>query len=134
MARRRGQGPRRPIKGFRPGKEPPQLRKQRAKQQFGKMSGTQERLVDMFAERTPQESRRLIRAWRIGFLAGAIALAAIGGALFVWSIIAGAVLEAFAIVLFFLWWRLHRQREALEAMADAVSGTGPGKKDRRKKR
>ena len=124
MARNRGQGPQRQIKGFRPGKEPPRLRKQAAKQQFGDLSPSQARMVEMFAERTPDEARALIRRWRIWLLAGAIALAVLAAGLFIWSTIAGVIVAILALVVLFLWLRLHRQREGLEAMADAVSGRG----------
>lgn len=130
MARHgRGRGPQRPIKGFRPGKEPPQLRKLRAREQFGDVTPTQERLIEVFAERSPDEARVLIRRWRIGLLAGAVVLAVLGALLYGWSIIAGVVVHVLAAVVLFLWWRLHRQRAALEAMADVVSG--PGKRGRK---
>ncbi|HUG41099.1 MAG TPA: hypothetical protein VMM12_11470 [Longimicrobiales bacterium] len=129
MARQgRGPGPQQPIKGFRPGKEPPRLRTQRAKQQFGDLSPTQERLVEVFAERTPEEARRLIRRWRIGLLAGAIALASLAAVLFAWSAIAGVVVGILAVVGLFLWWRLRRQSGDLEAMADAITGQRKGKR------
>ncbi len=131
MARQgRGRGPQRPIKGFRPGKEPPELRKKRAKEQFGELSGAQERLVELFADRTPQEARTLIRRWAMGLLAGAIALAVLAVALFPWSAVAGVVVGVLAIVLLALWWRIHSQREALETMADSVSGPGKGRRRR----
>lgn len=128
MARGRGQGPQRPMKGFRPGKEPPELRKQRARQQFGDMTKSQQRLVDLFADRTPEEARGLMRRWRIGLLVGAIAFAALAVALGFWSTTAAVIVAILAVVLLFLWWRLHRQREDYEAMADAVSGPGGGKR------
>ena len=130
MARRRGQGPRQPIRGFRPGKEPPQLRKQRAKEQFGDLSPTQERLVEVFAERTPEQSRGLIRRWRLGLLIGAIVLAVLAAGLIAWSWIAGTIVGILAVVVFFLWWRLHRQSQALETMADAISGPKAGRRSR----
>ena len=118
----------RPMKGFRPGKEPPQLKKQRAKQQFGELSGTQERLVELFAERTPEESRALIRRWQVGMLAAAIALAVIAGVLALWSWIAAAVVGVLSAVVLGLWWRLRRQREAFEEMADTVAGASRKKR------
>ena len=131
MARHgRGQGPQRPIRGFRPGKEPPRLRQQRAKQQFGEMNAAQERLVEMFARRTPEESRAMLRRWRVALLVAALALLVPGAALYFWSIIAGVIVHVVAIVLLGLWWRLQRQREALEAMADAVSGPRKGRRRR----
>ncbi|MEX0891935.1 MAG: hypothetical protein WEB88_07155 [Gemmatimonadota bacterium] len=119
------------MKGFRPGKEPPQLRKQRAKQQFGQVSATQERLIEMFAERTPAESRALIRTWTLGLLGAALVLVVLGAVLYVWSLVAGVIVHVLAAVALFFWWRLHRQREAFAAMADTVSGSGKGRSRRR---
>lgn len=121
------QRPQRPIKGFRPGKEPPQLRKRRAKEQFGDVGPAQERLIEVFAERTPQQARTLLRRWTIGLLTGALVLAALAALLYAWSIIATVVAGMLAVVLLVLWWRLRRQRPDLEAMADAISGT-PGRR------
>lgn len=121
------QRPQRPIKGFRPGKEPPQLRKRRAKEQFGDVGPAQERLIEVFAERTPEQARTLLRRWTIGLLTGAIVLAALAALLYTWSIIATVVAGMLAVVLLVLWWRLRRQRPDLEAMADAISGT-PGRR------
>jgi len=118
------------VKGFRPGKEPPQLKKQRAKQQYGEVTATQERLIEMFAERTPEQSRRLIRGWLRGLLVGAIVLAVAAGVLAVWSIVATVVVGVLALVVFWLWWRLNRQREAFEAMADTVAGGRSRKRKR----
>ncbi len=136
MARHGGQGPQRPVKGFRPGKEPPQLKKQRAKQQFGQVSGSQERLIEFFAHRTPEEARKLMGRWRIGLLAGAIVLAVLGLVLYGWSVVAAVIVHVLAGVVLFLWWQLRRQQPQLEAMADAVSGGGGGggRGGRRKKR
>lgn len=124
----RGSGPQRPVKGFRPGKEPPRLRKQRAMQQLGgEVSGSQQRLMDLFAERTPEEARALIRRWWIGLLAAAILLVVLGGVLYLWSIVAAVVVHALAGVVLFLWWQVHRKRGDLEAVADMVAGSGGGK-------
>lgn len=134
MARQsRGGGSQRPIKGFRPGKEPPELRKRRAKEQFSDLSGMQERLVELFAERTPEEGRALIRRWALGLMAGAVVLAVLAVALSFWSVFAGVVVAVLAVVLLVLWWRIRSQRPALEAMADAVSGPGRGRGRGRKK-
>lgn len=111
------------MKGFRPGKEPPQLRKQRAKQQFGELTGTQEQLVELFAERSLEESRALIRRWLIGLLVGAIALAVIAAVLAFWSVTAAIVVGVLALLALVLWWRLYSQRDALEEMAETVSGS-----------
>lgn len=136
-----GHGPQRPIKGFRPGKEPPELRKRRAKQQFGEVNAAQERLIEAFAGRTPEEARALMRRWRIGVLVAAILLSVLGALLYGWSMVAGIIIHVLAAILFFIWFRLRRQRKDLEAMADVISGgTGVprgsrgGSRSRRSKR
>lgn len=125
---RQGQGPQRPIKGFRPGKEPPQLRKRMARQQFGELSPTQERLVEAFAGRSPEEARGLIRRWKNVLLGMAIVLGILAAVLSAWSLVAGIIAGVLTVVVFYLWWRLRRQSAELEAMADAISGGRPGKR------
>lgn len=124
MARGRGgRGQQRPVRGFRPGKEPPQVRKQRAREQMGgEANWAQKRLVDALAERSPAESRAMMRRWRVSLLIAAIALAVVGALLFMWSLAAGIVVYILAAVVFFFWLRLHRQRKDFEAMANLVSG------------
>ena len=112
------------VKGFRPGKEPPQLKKQRAKRQFGELSSTQERLVELFAERTPQESRALIQRWIVGLLLTAVGLLVVAGVLALWSVLAAGIVGVLALVVLGLWWRLRSQRAGFEEMADVVSGRG----------
>lgn len=121
MANRGGRG-QRPVKGFRPGKEPPRLKKERARQQLGDLSGTQERLVELFAERSPEEARSLIGRWLSYLLAAAVGLAIVAGVLAIWSMVAAIVAGVLAVVFFGLWLRLRSQREAFEGMADLVSG------------
>ncbi|HSH45507.1 MAG TPA: hypothetical protein VK966_06610 [Longimicrobiales bacterium] len=125
------------MPGFRPGKEPPHLKKQAAKQQFGgNLNRTQERLVELFAERTPEESRALIRKWSIGGLVTAIIVALLGVLLMLWSVIAGVIVLILAAGLFYMWWRLNRQRGDLEQMADFIGGGTPpeGMKGPRRRR
>ncbi len=115
----------RPVKGFRPGKEPPELKKRRAKEQFGDVTGMQERLIELFAERSPEASRRLIRRWVVGLLAGAIALAAVAVVLYLtWSTIAAVITAVLAVLVAVMWWRIRSQQPDLETMIDAVSGGG----------
>lgn len=116
----------RQMKGFRPGKEPPRLRKERARQQFGELSSTQEQLVELFAERSLEESRTLIRRWLWGMLAVTIGLAVVAAVLTIWSPVAAIVVGVLALVFLVLWWRLYRQREAFEGMAEVVSGQRSG--------
>jgi Flp pilus assembly protein TadB len=129
MARHgRGGGRQGPAKGFRPGKEPPQIRKRIAMQQYGEVSATQERLIEMFAQRSPEAAKRMMARWRTGLLAGAVALVLIGAGLYLWTVVAGLIVHVLAVVAFFLWWRLRRQRETLDAMADTVAGRGKGRR------
>jgi Flp pilus assembly protein TadB len=130
MARQgRRSGSQRPVRGFRPGKEPAELRKRRAKAQFGDVGPAQERLLAIFAERSPVEARKLIRRWTVGLLVGGIVLTVLGSVLYAWLWPAGVAVHVLAVVFVVLWWRLHRQRQALEAMANAVGG--PARKRRR---
>ncbi|HWV57886.1 MAG TPA: hypothetical protein VNZ57_10570 [Longimicrobiales bacterium] len=118
---RQGQQP--PIRGFRPGREPPQLRKQRVKQQLGPdASWAQKQLVDAIASRSPEESRRMMSRWLTTVLAVAIALTVLGLPLYLWWIPAGITVHVLAGAAFFLWYRLHRQREQFDAIVDLVSG------------
>lgn len=130
MARGRGRGQQRPVRGFRPGKEPPQLRKQRAHQQIGgDANWAQKQLIDALADRSPAEARTMMRRWQVGALAVALALAVLGGLLYMWSIPAGVVVHVIAVAVLVLWLQLRRKRKDFEAMAELVSG-GPRKKQR----
>lgn len=124
MARGRGgRGGQPPVRGFRPGKEPPQVRKRRAREQLGdEANWAQKRLVDALAERTPDESRAMMRRWRVALLVATILLVVAGALLYMWSLVAGIIVHLLAVVVFFFWLRLHRQREDFEAMANLVSG------------
>lgn len=121
MGRRRGQGPQQHVKGFRPGKEPPGLRKAHAKKQFGDMNAAQERMVELFAERSPEQSRKLISRWKTGaFLAGVV-LSVLTVLAWMWTWIAGATVGVLAGVVFFVYFRLRAQTAQLEQMADTVA-------------
>lgn len=110
------------MKGFRPGKEPKQLRKQAAKQQFGDMNAAQERMVDLFADRTPEESKKLLASWRMWSLVAGIVLSALSMWAWSWTWIAGVIVGALAAGAFFVHFRMRAQRGALEAMAETVAG------------
>lgn len=88
--------------------------------------------MEILADRSPEEARGLLRRWRLGLLTGGIILAVIGGFLFVWSLVAGIVVEILAVVALVFWWRIRGQRQAFEAMVDAVSR--PGGSSTKKKR
>lgn len=110
------------VKGFRPGKEPPQLRKQAAKQQFGELSPAQERMVELFADRSPAESKAMLAQWRRLSLVVTVVLVLLAVAAWMWTPIAGAVVAIAAVAAGFIHLRLRAQRAALEQMADAVAG------------
>jgi Flp pilus assembly protein TadB len=127
MARgRSGRGQQPQIRGFRPGKEPAHLRKQRAQQQLGPDANwAQKRLVDVLAERSPEEARAMMRRWRMVLLVGVIVLALLGAALYAWSLVAGIIVHVLAAALFLFWIQLRRKRRDFETMADLVSGRRP---------
>lgn len=121
MGRRRGQGPQQHMKGFRPGKEPPELRKAHAKRQFGDLNPAQERMVELFAERSPEESRRLISRWKTGSLLGGVVLSILAVLAWMWTWIAGGIVAVLAAVAFFLYFRVRAQTAQFEEMAEAVA-------------
>ncbi|MEJ2540752.1 MAG: hypothetical protein P8188_12410 [Gemmatimonadota bacterium] len=121
MGRRRGQEYQPQVKGFRPGKAPATLRKKQAKQQMGEMNAAQERMVDLFADRSPEESRTLISRWVTGSLVGGIVLSILAVLAWTWTWIAGLPLAILAAVVFFSHFRLRAQRAQLEEMAEAVA-------------
>lgn len=118
------------VKGFRPGKEPPHLRKQAARQQFADLSPAQERMVELFSDRSPQESRAMLAQWRRLSLGAAIALLLLAIAAWWWTPIAGVVVGLAAVAAGFIHLRLRLQRAALESMADAVAGVRGGRRKR----
>ena len=109
------------VKGFRPGKAPAPLRKQQAKRQMGEMNAAQERMVDLFADRSPAESRKLISKWVTGSLVGGIALTLLAVLAWSWTWIAGLPVAILAAVVVFSHLRLRAQRAQLEEMAEAVA-------------
>ena len=118
MAARKGGGHQRPVKGFRPGKAPAHLRKQRAKAQLGRdASWAQKQAVDAIAGRSPQEVRKMVQMWSRGLFAGALLLAVVGAFLTGWAIPAGVAAYVVAAVLLFLGYRLRKQGEGLVDMA-----------------
>jgi hypothetical protein len=99
-----------------------------AKQQFGEMNAAQERMVELFAERSPEQSRELIKRWKSGSLVLGVVLSVLAVALGLWSWIAGSIVAILAAVAFFVFLRLRSQQAGLEAMADAVAGRGGGRR------
>ena len=122
MARRGREIRQRPhVKGFRPGKAPKDLKKKMMKQALPEMSGTQQRMFDLFVERSPEESRKLIRRWLMGTLIAGIVLTVLSILAWQWTWIAGVPLTLIAGFVFFSHIRLRAQREQLEEMADQVA-------------
>ncbi len=121
MGRRKGHGPQQHMKGFRPGKEPPELRKAHAKKQFGDLNAGQERMVELFADRSPQESRKLISRWKSGAFALGALLSILTVLAWMWTWIAGGIVGVLAGVAFFVYFRLRAQTTQLEQMADTVA-------------
>lgn len=126
--RRKGGGGRpggQPVKGFRPGKEPPELRKKQAREQLGgDASWAQKQAVDLVADRTPAEVRSMMNRWVTGLLVAAVILAIAGAALYGWSIAAGIVVHVLAAVAVFFWHRMRRQRDQLVSMAETLGKSG----------
>jgi hypothetical protein len=117
---KKGRG-QRPIKGFRPGKEPAHLKKQRAKAQLGsEASWGQKQTVEAIAGRSPQDVQKMVRTWTVSLMAGTVVLAVLGGFLYVWSTVAGVVVHFVAVTLLFLAYRLRKQGVGLVEMAKSL--------------
>jgi len=109
------------VKGFRPGKEPPHLKKQRARAQLGKdASWLQKQTVEAVAGRSPQEVRKMVRVWSRVLMAGALILVVVGVFLYAWALPAGIVVHAIAAALLFLAYRLGKQGSGLVEMAESL--------------
>jgi hypothetical protein len=123
MAKKSGgrRGGQRPIKGFRPGKAPPQLKKQRAKAQLGgDASWAQKQTVEAVAGKSPQEVRAMVRRWSIGLGLAGGALLVLGAFLYTWTVVAGVAVHALAAVALFLAWRVRKQGPGLEQVAQSL--------------
>jgi hypothetical protein len=125
MAKKRGGrasgGGQRPIKGFRPGKEPAHLKKQRAKAQLGgDATWAQKQAVEAVAGRSPQEVEAMVRRWSMIALALAVVLSVAGAFLYAWSVVAGVVVLVLALALFFLVFRIRKHGQGLVDMARSM--------------
>lgn len=125
MAKKRGGrgggGGQRPIKGFRPGKEPPHLKKQRAKAQLGRdASWAQKQAVEAVAGRSPQEVEAMVRRWTVIALMVAILLVVGGVFLYAWSTVAGVIVHVLALALFFLVFRIRKHGQGLVDVARSL--------------
>jgi hypothetical protein len=108
---KQGGGGQRPVKGFRPGKEPAHLRRQQAKAQLGKdATASQKRMVDLVSGRTPEEIQSMVNRWIGWMLAAALLLLVGGGVLYRWSLGAGIAVHVLAVVFLVFAYRMHRQR------------------------
>jgi len=115
-------GGQRPIKGFRPGKAPVHLKKQRAKAELGRdASWAQKQAIDAVAGRSPQEVEAMVRRWSLAALVTAVVLLVAGLGLYVWSVVAGIVVHVVALVLLFLGIRLRRYGQGLVDIAKSMS-------------
>lgn len=122
-AKRAGGGPgrRRPMKGFRPGKEPEFLKKQRAKASLGSdATWLQKQTVEAVAGRSPREVGAMVRRWSLGLGTGGAALMLLGVFLYGWSLAAGVAVHVVAVVLLFLAYRIRKQGPGLVEMAESL--------------
>ncbi len=126
MSKKSRGGDRQPIKGFRPGKEPPHLRRKQAKDQLGKdASASQQKIIDLVAHRTPDEVHAMVTRWIwIASTFGVLNLV-MGYFLFGWHWLAGGGAIVLAVVLFVLAFRMRGQRKNFVQIAEMV-----GKKPR----
>lgn len=114
-------GGRRPMDGFRPGKEPDHLRKRRAKARLGDdASWAQEKMIDAVGDQNPDEVRAMVKRWSRVLLGVAVGLAILGALLYGWSVIAGIAVHVLTLGVGFLWLRLRKQRSQLVQMAEWV--------------
>lgn len=117
--RRRGSQP--AARGFRPGKEPVHLKKQRAKARLASdASWLQKQTVEAVAGRSPAEVGAMVRKWSVGLIGGAVLLAVLGTVLLAWTVVAGVVALVFAVVLLFLAYRVRKQGSGLVEMAQSL--------------
>lgn len=114
-------GQQRSAKGFRPGKQPAHLKKQRAKARLGKdASWAQKQAVDAIAGRSPQEVRKMVQAWSRKLIAAALLLGIVGVFLYGWAVPAGVAVHVVSVGLLFLGYRLKKQGAGLVHMAETL--------------
>lgn len=110
-----------PIKGFRPGKAPPQLQKQRAKAQLGsEATWAQKQTVEAVAGKSPEQVRTMVRKWSLGLGTVGVALLALGAFLYTVAVVAGVVVHLLAAGALFLAWRVSKQGPGLEQIAKSL--------------
>ncbi len=118
---RQAQGQQQQVKGFRPGKQPKPLTKQQLKKQMPNMSAAQERMVDLFADKSPEESKKVLARWRMIALAVGVFFSILAVIIGSWNLFAGGAVGLAAAVAFFAWLRMRAQRGQLEEMADQIA-------------
>jgi len=118
-AKRRGSQPQ--MKGFRPGKEPAQLKKKRARAQLGSnASWGQKQAVEAVAGKSPQEVQSMVTRWSTTLFVGGGVLVVGGLLLYDWSTAAGVGAHVLAGVILFLGYRLRKQGPGLVEMAGSL--------------
>ncbi|MFG0304661.1 MAG: hypothetical protein ACF8Q5_00455 [Phycisphaerales bacterium JB040] len=115
------------MKGFRPGKQPKGMTKQALKRQMPEMNRAQERMVDLFMDKSPEEAKKILARWRRTALAAGIVLSLLAVLAGSWNLIAGVVVGLLAAIVFFAYLRMKAQRPQLEALADQVSRAKRGR-------
>lgn len=121
------QGYQPPVKGFRAGKQPRSLSKKALKQQMPEMNAAQEKLVDLFADKTPEQSKKMIAGWHSTTLIVGAVLSVLAVLAWMWTWIAGTAVAVLAAVAFFVHFQVRSQRAQLEQMAEAVSKATRGR-------
>ena len=117
--RRRGHQP--AVKGFRPGKEPPHLKAQRAKAQMGSdASWAQKQAVDAVAGRSPSEVQGMVKKWSTGLFAGGAVLGIAGVFLYGVAVPAGVAVHVLAAVCLFLGFRVRKSGQGLVDLAGSI--------------
>lgn len=107
------------MKGFRPGKEPPELKRKMARARLpSDASWLQRQTVEAIAGRSPDEVRKMVRRWTLGLLAGAVALVVLGVFLYSWSLVAGIGAHVLAAIVLILAYRVRKQGSGLVEMAE----------------
>ncbi len=116
-----GGGSQGPVKGFRPGKAPPELKRQQARSQLGGDAGwAQKQAVDAVAGRSPEEVQAMVRKWMVAFLVVGVLLAVAGAFLYQWSVVAGVIVHVVTAALLVLGYRLRKQGHRLVEMSESL--------------
>jgi Flp pilus assembly protein TadB len=123
MGRKGGGGRQQQVRGFRPGREPAQLRKRQAKARLGDDANwAQKKLVDALGDKSPAQVRTMMSRWTTVLLTIATLLAVGGAFLYRWSVIAGVAVHLLTLLVFFLWFQLRRKRAEFEKLAEMLGG------------